>query len=88
MGIDSGARRLIRGVFLSVDGHLDMWASYGIECANVAEYFHNSSYERSCFSARVQKSDLTPGEHIVALKVVGWDPKTIFLPAKLSVFIT
>jgi hypothetical protein len=71
--VDAEAGREAGGVFLSIDGKLDVPVSYGSTRADVARHFGNAQYERSGFSGTLLASRLGKGHHSLHLKIVTTD---------------
>jgi hypothetical protein len=77
--VDAEAEREAGGVFLSVDGELDVPVFYGGTRADVARHFGNAHYERSGFSGTLLASRLGKGHHSLHLKIVTADKTGYYL---------
>ena len=71
--IDEQAQRAAEGVFVNVDGKLDVPASYGIDRKDVADLFKNDAIRFSGFEASIPVGNLENGRHTLSLKIVKGD---------------
>ncbi|MEW6771942.1 MAG: hypothetical protein AB1330_11240 [Bacillota bacterium] len=77
--VDGRAKDKAGGVFINVDGRLDIPALYGLDRRDVAEHFKNKRYRFSGFTASFATSVLGKGRHTLSLKVVTADKKSYYL---------
>ncbi|MFC1972202.1 hypothetical protein ACFLVE_02200 [Chloroflexota bacterium] len=76
--VDQNAGQAAAGVLVSIDGNLDIPAVYGLDRKDVADYFQNSHYRFSGFSASIATSLLGEGQYCLSLKVVSADMKSYY----------
>jgi len=73
--VDQKAGRAAGGVFVNVDGQIDIPTLYGLDHQSVVDVFKNSRYRYSGFWASIGTSVLGEGEHTLSLKIVTADKK-------------
>jgi hypothetical protein len=73
--VDQKAGRAAGGVFVNVDGQIDIPTLYGSDRQSVVDVFENSRYRYSGFWASFATSVLGEGEHTLSLKIVTADKK-------------
>jgi hypothetical protein len=78
--VDSNAGSVAGGVFLNIDGKIDIPAYYGTDRNDVADFFKNNHYRYSGFSGILDISSLTKGRHTLSIKVVTADKKGYYQP--------
>ncbi len=78
--VDRKAGTAAGGVFVNVDGKIDIAASYGLDRPDVADHFKNSEYSLSGFSASFRTSLLDKGKNCLSLKVVTADRNGYYAP--------
>jgi hypothetical protein len=73
---DRESMRLAARAFVIVDGQMGYETQYGIERGDVAGYFGNPGLVRSGFRATIPIAALTPGEHVVTVRVLNADARS------------
>jgi hypothetical protein len=73
--VDQKAGRAAGGVFVNVDGQIDIPTLYGSNRQSVVDIFKNSRYRYSGFWASFATSVLGEGQHTLSLKIVTADKK-------------
>jgi len=81
--IDQNCRRAAGGVFLVVDGSLEVPALFGLDRPDVADIYGNGNYRYSGFEASVPASAIGPGRHVVGIKVISADGRNYYLPVEI-----
>lgn len=72
-GVDPLQERTAAALFVNVDGHVDVPATYGLERADVARHFGKPGYRLSGYRALVPDALLKKGPHTLRLKVLSRD---------------
>lgn len=85
--VDGRANDKAAGIFINVDGQLDIPALYGLDRRDVAEYFKNGHYRFSGFTASFATSVLGKGEHTLSLKVVTADKNGYYVPEQEIILV-
>lgn len=78
--VDQEAKNAAGGVFVSMDGKIDIPALYGLDRPDVAQALHNARYKSSGFLASFATAVLGEGQHVVSLKIVTFDKKGYYEP--------
>jgi len=76
--IDHNAGEVAGGVFINIDGQIDIPAFYGMDRHDLADYLKNNSCRFSGFWALIATSVLGEGQHILSLMVVTADKKKYY----------
>ncbi len=77
--IDAAGAAPAGRVLVTVDDHLQLWASYGGERVDVAELF-GKDYLRSGFRIEIPADRLAPGRHVARLTIVTHDLRGYYQP--------
>jgi len=78
--VDQEAKNTAGGVFICIDGKIDIPAMYGGDRPDVAARFGESSYRSSGFMASFATSVVGEGQHVLSLKIVTADKKGYYEP--------
>ena len=78
--LDQGVQEVAGGVFVDVDGQLDIPSLYGLDRQDVAEHFENNRYRLSGFMASFATSVLGEGQHTLSLKIITADKEGYYQP--------
>jgi len=78
--VDQEAKNTAGGVFISIDGQIDIPTMYGGDRPDVAARFGESHYRFSGFRASFATSVLGEGQHVISLKIVTADKKGYYEP--------
>jgi hypothetical protein len=84
--VDSNAGLAAGGVFLNIDGKIDIPTFYGSDRKDVSDFFKNKNYRYSGFLNILGISTLSKGQHILSIKVVTADKKGYYQPDQRVVF--
>lgn len=85
---DQNARTPAGKLFITIDDKYDIPASYGLDRADVAEYFKEKNYRYSGYTAWISPLTLDRGTHTVSLKIVTADDKSYYMSdRKLNIVI-
>ncbi len=68
------------GVTISIDNAVDIPATYGAERPDVAQSLGKPAYLRAGFSADIPTDTLTPGRHLLTIKIVAQDGRSYYQP--------
>jgi hypothetical protein len=78
--IDQQAQNTAGGVFVCIDGRINIPALYGLNRPDVAQALHNGRYRSSGFLASFATSVLGEGQHTLSMKIVTSDKKGYYEP--------
>lgn len=84
----------IRGVFVSIDRHSDVWSTYGVLRPDVTHYFTERHYPQlgrfiqSGFTSKIPISMLPPGTHTITIKLLRRGSRTYFESRPFTLTIT
>jgi hypothetical protein len=78
--VDSNVKKAAGGLFINVDGQMDLPSLYGIDRKDVSNYYHESNYRYTGFYASFATSGLNKGQHVLSLKIVTADMKGYYQP--------
>ena len=73
--VDQPAQKTAGGVFVSIDGQIDIPLLYGGDRPDVAAYLKDSRYRFSGFSTWLATSVVGHGQHVLSFKIVTNDKK-------------
>jgi len=73
--VDENAGQAAGGVFINVDGQMDIPTLYNLDRQDIAGFLSNSGYRYSGFTASFATSLIGEGQHILTLKIVTADKK-------------
>jgi hypothetical protein len=73
--VDEKVRNAAGGVFVNIDGQIDIPAFYGLDRPDIAERLGESHYRFSGFRASFATSVVGKGQHVISLKIVTADKK-------------
>ena len=78
--VDQEAKNTAGGVFISIDGQIDIPAMYGGDRPDIAASLGESRYRSSGFMASFATSVVGEGQHTLSLKIVTADKKGYYDP--------
>jgi len=78
--VDQEAKNTAGGVFISIDGQIDIPAMYSMDRPDIAASFGESRYRFSGFMASFATSVVGEGQHTLSLKIVTVDKKGYYEP--------
>lgn len=78
--VDQKIGQTAGGVFVNIDGQMDIPTLYGLDRPDVAQAFRNNRYRPSGFLASFATSVLGEGQHVLSLKIVTADKKEYYEP--------
>jgi hypothetical protein len=84
---DSPSRKTAAGVFLVIDGTLEVPAKYGLARNKTAELSGFDRYFFAGFSARIPPSTLAPGTHRLGLKIFTADDRSFYLTPEIPLLV-
>jgi len=78
--VDQQFEKTAGGVFIIIDGKIDIPALYGLDRPDIADHFGKSQYRFSGFRASFATSVVGEGQHVLSLKIVTSDKKGYYEP--------
>lgn len=78
--VDQQAQSEAGGVYVTVDGGMDVPTEYGTERKDVADINKNPRYRRCGFAASIETSTMAKGRHMLGLKILTADKKGYYEP--------
>jgi hypothetical protein len=78
--VDQEAKNTAGGVFISIDGQIDIPAMYGGDRPDIAASLGEDRYRFSGFRASFATSVVGEGQHVISLKIVTADKKGYYEP--------
>lgn len=78
--VDQQAQSEAGGVYVTVDGKMDVPTEYGAERKDVADANKNPRYRNSGFAASIETSTIGKGSHTLGLKILTADKKGYYEP--------
>lgn len=86
--VDQMAKQAAGGMFINIDGKIDIPVVYGTARGDVAKYFGENKYLFSGFTAAISTLLLDKGQHTLSLKIVSADRTAYYMPDdKINIFI-
>ncbi len=78
--VDQQAQSEAGGVYVTVDGKIDVPTEYGSERKDVADANKNPRYRNSGFAASIDASTIGKGSHTLGLKILTTDKRGYYEP--------
>ena len=85
--VDERAKDVAHSVYVTLDGTPIACAQYGLDRRDVPEHFNIGKYRFSGWSASINGSGFTSGEHKVSLRIVSKNKKSYYELECGSIFI-
>lgn len=80
--VDKEANDLAGGVFVTIDGQVDICAYYGLDRPDVSDSLKNPRFRFSGYRAVLPSSILKKGFHVLSIKIVAKDGRGYYYPTQ------